>query len=37
MVDASSGLAAVPEPYRAEVAAQLEAMQRLAAAALNRR
>lgn len=37
LVDEGVGLACVPEQYRNEVAAQLEVMQRLAAAALNRK
>ncbi|KAL6752311.1 hypothetical protein V8C86DRAFT_3105134 [Haematococcus lacustris] len=35
MIDTTSGLAAVPDNYRKEVAAQLELMQRLASAALR--
>lgn len=37
MVDGDLGLVGVPEQYRAEVAQQLEVMQRLVAAALMRR
>ena len=35
MVDGEAGLANIPEPYKEEVAQQLEVMQRLVAAALK--